>query len=450
MDGEDLGLLDGTGTEDAGGGEGGDESFIEVEDEGGAGGDGGGEGGSGDGAADAGGDQGGTGDEAGGSRSIVKFTPDLVKKALREITSSNPEFAKKFPQLEQNITKALYKDTKIRALGGLQAITALADAVETHGGIEAIEEQANELRLFRDMEAGMKKGDPLIIDGWLKDYPNGLKRLLLPAIEKIAKVDDAFVDKVVCNAADKILIRCGVYGAFTKLGESLTAGKNEDAVKSYNDIVKFFAEFKNLAAAAKGGEDSGRSSELDEREEEIEKRDRDALYRSARLEVNPLLMVQVNKLIRKFLPAGRKIKVEQANRLRKEINAEARTAMNAKSDFAAKFENLMQAGEQKPLVKFIYTRAIAELPRVVERLMREFGLRGSGSGTGGGGGSNANGSGTRRINRNAGGGGTVQSGKPKADEVDWQRTDKAVWLSSVSAGKSVGPIFLKNGKQAQW
>lgn len=440
-EGEDLGLLDGSGTEDLGGGD--EESFIEetVGDEtGGADG--------GDGAADVGDTEGGdhatAGDESG---AIVKVTPDVVKKALREISTANPEFAKKFPTFEKAVTTALYKDSRIRALGGLQAINQLAETVEAHGGIEAIGEAIEELRLFRDMEGGMKKGDPLIIDGWLKDYPNGLKRLLLPAIEKIAKIDDAFVDKVVCHSADKIFVRCGVYSAISKLGESLTAGKNEDAVKSYNDLVKFFGEFKNLAAAAKaGGEDSGRDSELDEREKDIEKRDRDALYRAARLEVNPLLMAQVNKLIRKFLPVGKKINVTQANRLRKEINTEARTAMNAKADFATKFEALMQGGEQRPLVKFILARATAELPRVVQQLMREFGLRGTASG---GGGSNANGgSGPRRIARRESGG-TV-SGKPKHDDIDWTKTDKSVWLSSVSAGKSVGPIFLKNGKQAQW
>lgn len=436
-EGEDLGLLDGTGTGDAGGDEGGEESFIEEET-------GGGEGGSEDeaGAGDAGGEE--ESAAAGGDQhAIVKVTPDVVKKALREITTANPEFAKKFPTLEKAITTALYKDSRIRALGGLQTINQLAEVVEAHGGIEAIEQSAEELRLFREMEGGMKKGDPLIIDGWLKDYPNGLKRLLIPAIEKIAKIDDAFIDKVICNQADKILVRCGVYGAIKKLGESLTAGKNEEAVSSYNDLVKFFAEFKNLAAAAKGTDDTGRDSELDEREKDIEQRDRDALYRSARLEVNPLLMVQVNKLIRKFLPPGKKIKVEQANRLRKEINAEARAAMNAKSDFAAKFEALMQGGEQKPLVKFIYTRAVAELPRVVQQLMREFGLRGVGSASGGG-----NGSGARRTARREAGG-TV-AGKPKHEDIDWTKTDKSVWLASVSAGKSVGPIFLRNGKQAQW
>lgn len=443
LEGEDLELIDGTGTEDAGGGEGGaEESFIEEETPGGEGegGEGGAEGGEG-------GEEDQRGGGEGGDRAIVKFTPDLVKKALREIATSNPEFAKKFPTLEKAVTTALYKDMQIRKLGGLQTVNQLAESVEAHGGIEAIEQNAEELRLFRDMEGGMRKGDPLIIDGWLKDYPNGLKRLLLPAIEKIAKVDEAFIDKVRCHGGDVILARCGVYSCVTKLGEALSADKKDDAIKSFNDLVKFFAEFKNLAAAAKGGtDDTGRDSELDEREKNADQRDRDTLYRAARLEVNPILMAEVNKLIRKFLPAGRKIKVEQANRLRKEINTDARAAMNAKKDFAPKFEDLMQAGDQRKLARFILDRARAELPNVVRQLMREHGLttRAAGGGTG----SNS-GSGTRRIVRDSGGGGT-QAGKPKHEDIDWTRTDKAVWLSSVSAGKSVGKIFLKNGKQAQW
>ena len=446
MDGEgdELGLLDGTGTGDEGGGEGGEgeESFIEEESGGGEGG--GGEGGEGGAESGEGGGEGGEGAQ----RAIVKFTPDLVKKALREISAKDPDFAKKFPTLEKAVTTALYKDSRIRALGGLQAVNQLAETVQAHGGIEGIEAQAEELRLFREMEGGMKKGDPLIIDGWLKDYPSGLKRLLLPAIEKIAKIDDAFVDQVICNQADKILARCGVYGALTKLGESLTADKKEDAVKSYNDLVKFFGELKNLAARAGSSAGGERDAELDAERDSLEEEKKKMFYGSVRQDVNTQVMARMNRLIKLGLPAGKKITVERANRLRKEINAELQRVVVNAPGYAEKYESVMAARDKARAVQFIVSNALAKdkLPRVVTQILREFDLKGTGSGGG------SNNGAQRRVVRNQGGGGgsTMQSGKPKHEDIDWTRTDKAVWLSSVSAGKSVGPIFLKNGKRAQW
>src|SRR5882724_12806465 len=147
-EGEDLGLLDGTGEEAGGseGGSGGEETFILEEgadDAAGAGAD--------DAAKGDEGDQ--SGDEADrGSRAIVKFSPVEVKKGLRELVSQNPEFAKKFPTLEKAVATALFKDARVAQLGGLEKINQLAEAVEVHGGIDGIQEMAEELTLSRELE----------------------------------------------------------------------------------------------------------------------------------------------------------------------------------------------------------------------------------------------------------------------------------------------------------
>lgn len=445
MDGEDLGLLDnsGTGGGDEGGSGGGDESFIEevpLGDEGAGEGAEGGEG------AGEGKGEGGEGGER--SQAIVKLEPLAIRKALREITTANPEFAKKFPTLEKAVTTALYKSGQIEKFGGLQAVSEALEALEVHGGVEGIQELADEIVVTRELEKGFERGDPAVIDGWAKDYPSGFKKLIVPALEKLEKLDEAHFEAVSSHLASKIFERCGVFSVFAKLGEALaTLGKDQDggATKQFNDIAKFLTDMKTLAGKARGGH-SDRDAELDQRETEIADRDKKAFYGSVRADVNTQVMSEMNRLIRLSLPAGKKIKVETANRLRKEINAELMRIVNAKSGYADKYESVMNARNKDRAVRFIVSNARADLPKVVKQLLKEFNLMGPA----GSGGNNTQ----RRVNgaggSGGGGGSSTAFGRPKTADVDFTRTDKAVWLSSINAGKATGPIFLKTGKQAKW
>jgi len=441
MDGEDLGLLDGTG-EAAGGGEGGDggeETFIlpegEGEGEGEGGGEGEGKGGQGEGA--------GEGDGGEGSRAIVKLEPLAIRKALRDISTSNPEFAKKFPTLEKAVTTALYKSGQIEKFGGVQAISEAMEAIELHGGVEGIQELVDEVAAARELKVGFERGDPKVVDGWSKDYPLGFKKLIVPALDKLETLDKTHFENVASYVIEKVFTTYGVFGAIAALGEAISAGKNEDAVKQFNSVAKFLGDSKALASKARIGQ-TDRDAELDERESSIEERDRKAFYGSVRQDVNTQMMSEMNRLIRLGLN-GKKIKVDTANRLRKEINSELARVVNSRAGYADRYNSVMAAKNKERAVRFITTNARQALPAVVRQMLKEFNLTVTGGGTGGDGA-------RRAVNRggSGGGGSNIVTGRPKTADVDFTRTDKAVWLSSVNAGRATGKIFLKTGKQAKW
>jgi len=443
MDGEDLGLLDGTG-EAAGGGEGGgDESFILEDgaeetpsDTGGAAGGDAEAGGAGD-------SQGAEGGEA-ASRAIVKLEPTAIRKALREISTTNPEFAKKFPTLEKAVTSALFRSGQVERLGGVQAVSEAMEAIELHGGVEGIQEMADEVAASRELEQGFKAGDPKIIDGWATDYPAGFKRLITPALDKLEAIDKTHFEAVASYVIEKVFSAYGVFGAIAALGEALSAAKNEDAVKHFNSLAKFLGDSKALAGKARIGQ-TDRDAELDEREQSIVDRDKKMFYGTVRGDVNTQVMSEMNRLIRLGLN-GKKIKVDTANRLRKEINAELARRVNERSGYADKYESVMNARNKERAVRFIVSNARQQLPNVVRQLLREFNLTGTGGGTGGNGAVRRLGAG----NRGSGGGSSIVNGRPKTADVDFTKTDKAVWLSSISAGHSTGKIFLRSGKEAKW
>jgi len=431
-EGEELGLLGGEG-EEVELAEGAEESFIEGEE--------GAEGAEGGGAAE--GEEGAEGAGEGGSRAIVKVTPLEVRKALREISTTNPEFAKKFPTLEKAVTTALFKSGQIEKFGGVQAIAEAMEALELHGGAEGLADLAEELEIHRALEKGFERGDVKVIDGWAKDYPAGFKKLILPALEKLETLDQEHFDAITSYLTNKVFERCGVFGSIAAIGEAISAGKTEDAVKHFNNLAKFLGDMKGLSAKAKSGRND-RDAELDAERDNLAKSKRDMLYSSARMDVNPKIMFEMNRLIRLALPRGTKVKVEQANRLRKEINAETRARMNSESDFATNFESLLASGNKDRLVKFIYSRAAKHLPKVVRQLLNEFGLMKASGGS-------QNGRGTSRAaaaGANGRGEGTrVVTGRPKTSEIDFTKTDKSVWLSTMS---SHGTAWGLDGKLHKW
>jgi hypothetical protein len=433
MDGEELGLLDGTGTAEETGS---DESFIE-ETQTSETSDGAESGSHGD-------------DEAvhGGSErvstAIVKAEPLAIRKALREISESNPDFAKKFPTLEKSVTRALFQSNQIEKFGGLQKVRETLDALEIHGGIDSIQEMAEEVTALHELTTGFERGDPKVVDGWAKDFPEGFKKLMVPAFDKLETLDAQHFNIVGSYVIDKIFQSFGVYSALHALGDALKqlpqGDETSNAVTKFNPIVKFLTDAKDLAVRAKAGR-TDRDAELDEREQEISTRDAKQFHGSVAIDVNTAVTAEMNRLIRIGLPQGRKVKVETANRLRKEITAETGRLANNQSGYQEQMKSVMGAKNKERAVNFFVSNAKKFLPKVVKQMLAEFNLTGPA-------GTSANGNGQRRVAVRSEAG-TV-AGRPKTNDIDFTRTDKSMWLRSLSANRALGPIYLRNGKQAKW
>jgi len=302
---------------------------------------------------------------------------------------------------------------------------------------------ADEVNVLHELTTGFERGDPKVIEGWAKDYPAGFKRLILPAFSKLKQIDEPHYQAVASEVIGQIFAEHGVYGALTALGEAITADKKDDAIAKFNAIAKFLTDAKALAANAKTGR-TDRDVEQDERELSQNERDKKAFYGSVRTEVNTYVMSEMNRLIRLGLPKGKKVTVDTANRLRKEINAELNTTVNTQQGYAERYNAVMGAKNKDRSVKFINAEARKFLPRVVTKLLKEFNLTGPA-------GAAANGNGQRRVaaRSDAGGGNRVVTGVPKTSEVDFRRTDKSQFLSAKSNGRH-GSAWLLSGKQAKW
>jgi hypothetical protein len=428
-EGEELGLIeDEGGLGDESGGEGAEEEITEGEPEGE--GDEGGEGG--EEIAE------GEGEEERG-RSSTRTLPTELRKALREFTAGNPDFAKKYPKLERQLTAALYKANQADGLGGLQQLKAAAEVIESHGGPEKIAEMAEEVEASRMMEEGFQQGDPQLIDSWSKEYPEGFKALVGPAIEKLEALDLAAHDRALSGPMYKTLDRCGVIGTVNDLEAAIAGERFEDIQKHFGALKNFLLELRAFSNKAKAPDPLKADRErLEQERSEIQTERQKTFYGGVRTDVNTQVMSYMNRILRQEL-AGRKLRVDTANRVRKQINDDLAAAVNTAPGYKEKYKSIMGSNDHGRAVNFIVMNARQKLPKVIKAVLRDFNL---GAKPGAGGARRPAGDGARSR-----GASNVIAGRPKTSEVDFNRTDKAAYIAGLSGH---GQAYLKNGKLAKW
>jgi len=429
MEGEELGLIEdesGTGVEESG--EGSEEEITEGEGEGEPEGEGGEEGEE---------DQG----EPEGGRGATRALPTELRRALRDINAISPEFAKKFPRLERQLSAALFKAGQADKLGGLPQLRAARELLESHGGPERIAEMAEEVEASRSLQEGMQQGDPVLLDVWSREHPDGFKSMVGPAIEKLESLDLAAHDRALSGPMYKTLDRCGVIGTCNDLGTAIASENFDEIQKHFGALKNFLRELNAFSKQVKAPDPLKADRErLEVERGEIQTERQKTFYGGVRTEVGTSTIALINRALRSEL-AGRKLQVSTANRLRKQINEDLAAAVNTAPGYAEKYKAVMKANDHQRAVNFVVQNARQKIPLVVKRVLRDFNLGAKSAARG-------------TVRRPAGGGvrlggtgSSVVNGRPKTADVDFTRTDKARYLSQLGGH---GEAYLRSGKLAKW
>lgn len=358
-----------------------------------------------------------------------RYGPKEFKAHLAKIKEVDPVAAKAFE-------RAYWKVAGVDKLGTTQELTALKEAVELHGGVEGLSAMAEEVQAGRALEQGFEKGDPKVIDGWANDYPEGFKKLVLPAFDRLERLDPQFHEQAASTVSTKFLEKYGVFDAFGQLGQALKDGKAEDAARLYNELVgKVFQPMRSLATKSTSDPLASEREGLESRRAELAEQEKKMFYGSVRGEVNTQVGRAMNAEIAKLL-RGQKMGPELGNRVRGEITAEIKQILTAQPDYAKRYETVMGGGDREKAIKFIVDNAARNMSKAVQTVLKYRNLlNGNGARSAAG----------KPAPRSAVGPTTV-AGRPSIADVDFARTDKATFLGS----RTHGTAWLKSGKQAKW
>jgi hypothetical protein len=370
-------------------------------------------------------------------RQGTKYGSKELKADVARLKEVDPALAKRFE-------RANWKVAQVDALGPMQRITESLQAIEMHGGVEGIAELAQTAQAAIELEQGFSKGDPRVLDGWAKDFPEGFARLMSPAIEKLRTVNPERFDNIRTSLMNDGLDHYGVYSVAATIKAAIEAGKFEDAAREFAKVERFLGQVRHFGQRSKEDPYANERKELDTRAQEIEANAGKVFRNDVRAVVNTTVSAAINKQITSEL-GNRKLNPAIGNRLRREINSELQKAVNSDAAYAKQYEVVMARRNRDSAASFISNAASKKIPTVVKTLLKEFGLTAAGNRAAVG--SRESGNGKQPVNapvvRRALGVLTI-SGKPKADEVDWTRSEKSTFLLPH------GTLWDKQGRKRVW
>ena len=352
-----------------------------------------------------------------------------IKNHLAELKRTNP-------QLEKQLRADIYAGKAAREFGSIPDIRTKLETLDLHGGAEGIAQMAEEVQAARTLDQGFERGDPKLLDGWAKDFPDGFKKLVVPAFDKLATLDPQYYEQAGSAISTKFLTQYGVFDGLGQMKEAIVGGKMEDVQRIYNDLVgKVFGPMQNLASKARTAPDTAKDSEYQEREEKVAKAERDVFLKGVNSEATPIITRNMNKVISSIL-GTKKLTAEQNNKLRKDIHAEIAQMVNnpqTNAGYINSWKQLVAKNDQQRLVPLITRMWESKTLDAVKKVMRESGFSTNGTQP----------KPAQTTRQAAPTGVQVASNEPSADSVDWRRSTKANYALG-------GPVWLLNGKQVKW
>lgn len=187
-----------------------------------------------------------------------EILPAQLSKDLRALREAHPEQAATLKSLQDSFYKA-------RAFGQVYASPEEARAdkavIETLGGQEGITQMRSELASIERFDSMAAEGDPKVIDGLFDQFPDGAKRLVPHALERLAKLDSEAYRETMRGPLLQMLEGDQVISVIGSAIEELKAAATEPEYKElhyknaqrelgriaqwYNGLSKQEEEFKN-------------------------------------------------------------------------------------------------------------------------------------------------------------------------------------------------------------
>jgi hypothetical protein len=375
------------------------------------------------------GDEGTDGDRIGRSRDD-RGLPQHVKQALAKLREIDPKMA-------DTVRRNYYEASDYRqAFPTVREAREARDLLEEVGGADGIQRVRGEADDYAHELNAMANGDPSVIEELVRDFPDGLVRLVPHALDAMSEVDPAAFEKLSAGIVTQVLANKGVTHNVLRLTELIADGKQKEAfdlAKQMLDWVNGVKDYADQKADlnARGGE-TDREKRVRMREQELEANNKRTFGVQVGGEAIRMLNTMIDQALAPMLK-GRRLSLNPDQR--KDFQNGARTeisnALARLPGYRDRMQELIDAGDQQAILRFI--RSKVQSAQLVRRAVTNaWGRRGFSQARG----ASRNGSGTTT--------GVVRlAQKPSADQIDWSKDRSRMRYMT-------GEATLKNGKVARW
>lgn len=297
--------------------------------------------------------------------------------------------------------------------GGLNEARALREFRERLGGEEGYKQLEAERKSYKDLDAQFAAGDPKAIEHLATVAPEGLSKLITPALQKLSETHPEQFKKVTAQLVLSTLPQFQfptTDGKGTNLVGAIHLALNSNPETAW--LAQYIADWYNPLVGNASKEEQKAvdpaRQKLDEDVKQFESRKTQEFQKGLVDEMEMEGGKQSDTLIDKL--SGGKLSAEAKSRLKNVIASELDTTLRSDSSFIEKRDRLLAEGDRTKILTNFKTEFTKRLPEIVKKVYREF-------------------YGTSKPattpNVDVGTGRGAQPGKqPDASTIDWTRTSR--------------------------
>lgn len=293
--------------------------------------------------------------------------PRELAKALRELREAHPAHAESLKALD----KAFYRNREYTSTFPTpeEARTAKS-TLEALGGPEGITRMRQEIQSFRDLDSLASQGDPRTIQALAEEFPEGFKRLVPAALERLSNMDRQAYAEAMRGPLLQMLEGDGLIQAIGAAIEELKAGNADRANRELNSIAGWYQKLKQTETEYRNRYQDPRLQELERREQQVRSEQSNLMRNHFGREITSYLSSSLDPLLRQ-MTNGMKLSSEGLADLKESVTSAVAKNLRANSFYRDTVNDLLAQGDIDKVIDFakphIDQARKAELPRVWQR-----------------------------------------------------------------------------------
>lgn len=310
------------------------------------------------------------------------------------------------PKLATRIKTAWFAEIgfKKEFPGGMNEARALREFKERVGGDDGYQQIEAERQAYKDRDAQLVAGDAKILDHLATVAPEGLSKLIEPALKKLGETHPEQFQHLAARIALNSL-PTELLGAIYTV---LDANKTDPGIASLaTKLAEWFNPLQQLAQKAPERKVEPERQKLEADRTKFENDKRADFQRGIVSEIEADGGKQADTIIDQL--SGGKLSPEAKTRLKGVITSELDASLKADTAFIQKRDRLLAEGDRSKIVTNYKAEIAKRLPDIVKKVHREFyGAKP-----------------VAKVPTDIGTGRAAQTGKqPDASTIDWNRTSR--------------------------
>jgi len=274
--------------------------------------------------------------------------PRELSRALRELREAHPNHAGSLKSLNDSF----YANRAYREVfPNIDEARTAKSTIDALGGSEGITRMRSEIQASRELDSLAQEGDPRAIHSLADEYPEGFKRLVQPALERLQNMDRQAYADTLRGPILQSLEGDGVIQTIGAAIEELKAGNADRASRELDRVATWYRDIKQKETDFRNRWQDPRLQDLQKREQSVRQQQSDMMRQHAAREVSSYLSQSLDPILRQ-MTNGSKMSAEGIADLKKSITFEVWDSLSKNKFYMDETAALLQQGDLDRVISF--------------------------------------------------------------------------------------------------